>query len=137
MREITTREWINKFNKGEFDSKDCTTQCNAGWYDWFCKDSSLANKTIRMGNIIKKITNPTILDNMYVFFKNNCPLVGSLYDQFKFCDIETGDVIYCICCDDKRYDYRYEVYGIENDFRKALVGFNTSKELVNWLNNKK
>lgn len=135
MREITTREWIDKFNKGVFSSEDRETQCNAGWYDWFCKDSSLANKTIRMGNIIKKIINPTILDNMYVFFKNNCPLVGSLYDQFKFCDMETGDVIYCICCDDKRSDYRYEVYGIENDFKEAIVGFNSSKELVKWFNN--
>lgn len=134
MKDITVREWIEKFNNGEFESNDFETQCNAGWYDWFCKESSLANKTIRMGNIIKKITNPTILDTMYVFFKNNCPMVGGLYDQFKFCDLETGDVIYCISCDDSRSKYRYEVYGIANDFKEEIAGFNSSRELVKWFN---
>lgn len=28
---ITVREWIEKFNNGEFDSKDIKTQCVAGW----------------------------------------------------------------------------------------------------------
>ena len=134
MADITVREWIEKFNSGEFKSSDFETQCSAGWFDWFCKRSSLANKTIRMGNIIKKITNPTILDTMYVFFKNSCPMVGGLYDQFKFCDLETSDVIYCINCDDSRSKYRYAVYGIANDFEEEIAGFNSSKELVRWFN---
>ena len=35
---ITVREWIEKFNNGEFDSKDIKTQCVAGWIDWHCAE---------------------------------------------------------------------------------------------------
>ena len=52
--EITLRTWIERFNNGDFETKDVATQIEAGWYDWFCKDSSLANKTKRMGNISKQ-----------------------------------------------------------------------------------
>ena len=48
-------QWIKAFNEGKFDSKDTKVQIEAGWYDWFCKDTSLANKTMKMGNIIKQI----------------------------------------------------------------------------------
>ena len=44
MKNITVREWIDKFNHGEFDNEDFKTQCAAGWYDWFCSTKSLAKK---------------------------------------------------------------------------------------------
>ena len=43
--KITLRQYVEKFDNGEFDSKSTDVQCDAGWYDWFCKDSSLRNKT--------------------------------------------------------------------------------------------
>lgn len=73
MKNITVREWIDKFNHGEFDNEDFKTQCAAGWYDWFCSTKSLAKKLKKMGNIIKDIKNDYILDNFRVWFKNNCP----------------------------------------------------------------
>ena len=36
MKNITVREWVNKFNNKEFESKNIAVQCDAGWYDWFC-----------------------------------------------------------------------------------------------------
>lgn len=33
MENITVREWVNKFNNKEFDSKSRAVQCDAGWYD--------------------------------------------------------------------------------------------------------
>jgi len=50
-KQINLSEWIQSFNAGEFDSRDRTTQIKAGWFDWFCRDTSLANKTKLMGNI--------------------------------------------------------------------------------------
>lgn len=135
MENITVKQWISRFNCGMYANGSRETQIQAGWYDWFCRDTSLKNKTLRMGNIIKKITNPNILNNMYVFFKNNCPMVGRLYDQFKFCDIETGDVVYCVSCDDEREEHKYTVYGRSNDFEKPLAAFDTVSELVKWFNN--
>ena len=68
------------------------------WYDWFCKDSSLQRKGESLLKKLKFIANSNKFDNdkCYVFFKNNCPCFGSLYDDFRICDIESGDVIYCV-----------------------------------------
>lgn len=134
--QINVREWQVAFNNGEFDAGDIRTQCEAGWYDWWCKDTSLKNKTKKMGNIVKKVKDGgrINLDTMYVWFKNNCPCVGGLYDDFRFADIETGNVLYTICIDDDRSDFKYEVWGRDNDFNGMLIGFNKQKELVDWLN---
>ena len=55
MERIPLNKWIDEFLEGNFDSPDVKTQIKAGWYDWFCKDSSLVKKTSKMGNIIKQI----------------------------------------------------------------------------------
>ena len=105
------------------------------WYDWFCKDSSLVRKgktllkKLKMIALSKKFDN----DNCYVFFKNNCPLNGRLYDDFRICDKETGDVIYCVIpksghkCDEGRA----QVWGVDNDFNEPIVE-GTWKEVKAW-----
>lgn len=136
FEKMNVREWQNAFINGEFDAADLDTQIDAGWYDWFCKNTSLKNKTKKMGNIVKCIKDGgrINLDTSYVWFKNNCPCVGRLYDDFRFADIETGNVLYTICIDDERSDFKYEVWGRDNDFKGVLIGFNKQKELVDWLN---
>lgn len=133
---ITLKEWINNFVSGEYDNNDFKTQVDAGWYDWFCKGSSLANKTKRMGGIIKQIKKggKIDLDNWYVWFKNNCPMVGPLYDDFRFADLKTGNVQFTIAINDKRSNYKYEVWGRKNNFNGCIIGFNNSRDLVKWLN---
>ena len=42
--ETSVREWQVKFNLSGFDNPDRRTQIDAGWYDWFCKDTSLVIK---------------------------------------------------------------------------------------------
>lgn len=95
------------------------------WYDWFCRESSLLNKgktllkKLRMISRSKKFDN----DKCYVFFKNNCPCNGSLYDDFRICDSETGDVLYCVIprsghkCDNGAA----QLYGVDNDFEEPIV----------------
>ena len=132
--------WIDEFMEGNFDDADVRTQILAGWYDWFCKDSSLANKTKKMGNIIKQVKSGGKVDieNWYVWFKNNCPLNGPLYDDFRFAELETGNVMFTIqidCCWNKS---KYAVYGRTPDGEfhsdKPLFETNSSRELVKWLN---
>lgn len=43
--EVSIKTWIENFDKGEYNSPARHIQCLAGWYDWFCRDSSLAGKT--------------------------------------------------------------------------------------------
>lgn len=141
MKErIRISKWIDAFVGGEFDYEDVKTQILAGWYDWFCKDSSLMRKTKRMGNIIKQIKSggKVDLENCYAWFKNNCPLNGPLYDDFRFAKLENGDVQFTIqldCCWNK---HKYAVFGRTPDgvFHSDTPLFETdsSRELVNWLN---
>ncbi len=69
MDRLRLFRWIDEFMEGNFDVNDVKTQIKAGWYDWFCKDLSLANKTKKMGNIIKQVKRggKVDLDNNYVW----------------------------------------------------------------------
>ena len=133
--EISIKEWIENFKLGNYSATDRDTQIKAGWYDWFCRDTSLRNKTYKMGNIIKHITNENLLNNCYVFFKNNRPVVGPLYDTFKICSLETNDILYVVIIGDRYEENTYVVYGRENDFTSALFKTNKSTLLINWINN--
>lgn len=137
MEELTLREWIKNFNEGVYERIDLETQMKAGWYDWFCKDKSLRNKTNRMGNIIKQIKDggKVDLDKTYVWFKNNCLMVGGLYDDFRIANIEDDESQLVVQLDLPDGEAKYIVYGIENDFSKALFETNSSRVLVKWLNN--
>ena len=71
------------------------------FYDWFCSDKALPGKSKRLMSsvraIVKTGTKMFDPDKTYVFFKNNCPCVGGLYDDLRICDIESGDVLFNVC----------------------------------------
>ena len=122
MAEISIRQWIENYNSGKYDSQDVKVQCEAGWYDWFCKNESLCGKTKRLAPKVKQLakSSKVDVDNWYVWFKNNCPVYGSLYDDVRFADIKTGNVIYTIAFV-KKYGQTAELWGKENDFNHPLV----------------
>lgn len=122
MEKMPIETFIRRFNAGEFIMPDRLTQVEAGWYDWFCRDSSLAKKTQKLGEKVKQIAASAKIDleNNYVFFKNNCPMRGPLYDDFRICSIETGHVIFTVIpkCS---HSGKAEVWGDENNFGGPLV----------------
>ncbi len=59
--------------------------CNAGWYDWFCNDEALLGRLKKIVPKVRKIAKSQKIDQdmMCVWFKNNCPAHGNLYDDFR------------------------------------------------------
>lgn len=135
-KRIPLRTWIQRFNNNEFESLDVKVQIEAGWYDWFCRDTSLRNKTKKMGNIIKQIKEggKVNLDKSYVWFKNNCPMSGPLYDDFRIANIHDGATQLVVQLDSPWEEERYAVYSVDDFFDKSVLLTNSSRELVKWLN---
>lgn len=138
-KEMTISEFVKRFNDGDFNYRHVSVQIEAGWWDLFCNDSALCSKTKTMGRKVESIMNSKRFDKdkCYVFFKNNCPCVGPLYDQFSICDIESCHVLYCCQhlekgshgCDHAHW----EVYGRENEFKTPLIE-GTWNEVKKWFN---
>ena len=96
MAEQSYREFLRRWEAGEF-TRHRQSMCDAGWYDWFCTDRGLYGRLERMVPAVRRISQSAKvnLDTMYVFFKNNCPCwVDETYDDFRICDIATGDVLF-------------------------------------------
>jgi len=126
MREnITVRNFMRNYDRGEYDRDDVDTMIEAGWYDWFCKDKQLKKRLDALFPKVKEIVLSQKINphTMYVFFKNNCPVIGSLYDDFRFCDMKTGEVIYTVvpASGHKANKGKAELWGRENHFKEALV----------------
>ena len=148
MSEMSIREFQKRFANGEFNNPAIETQCEAGWYDWFCKDSALAKKTQTLGKVVAKLTDSkkVNLDTMYVFFKNNCPCSGPVYDDFRICDMAEGNVLYCISLREPwdKEKNMWNVHAVCEGKELDDLGaeqwknykFKTTKALVEWLNEK-
>ena len=115
---LSVRRWQDLFRNGAFQDRSRETQIRAGWYDWFCADSALAGRLQRIGRVVMGITEPAILDNYYVWFKNNCPLDGPLYDDVRFEPLE-GDRCgrYFVVSQDCPYDK--DTYEANNKKKKS------------------
>ena len=141
MDRLRLFRWIDEFMEGNVDADDVKTQIKAGWYDWFCKDSSLANKTKKMGNIIKQVKRggKVDLENWYVWFKNNCPMCGPLYDDMRFEPLkadhtqdERKDRYFVLCVKDNREPKDYMVWTERR--RNNEFGADTTKEAFDFIN---
>jgi len=140
-KKLSINEFITKFDNGEFNSKNLDIQIDAGWFDWFCKDTSLCNKTKilagKLKSIIKHDKQKKIdIHNDYVFFKNNCPLYGQLYDHISICDIKERLVKYCIIPKNGHMNSNgiAELWGKENKMKKPLAS-GKWQDIINFFKN--
>lgn len=118
----------------------------AYFYDWFCKDEALPAKAKSLITKLASITPSFRFDarTTYTFFKNNCPGHGRLYDDFRICDAETGEVVFCVVpsCGHNATSGDAEVWGKDpkgGEFKTLVRGswkdvkaFFTSKDEAAW-----
>jgi hypothetical protein len=129
MKEYTLRDQLNAFENNNWLDSSCFY-----FYDWFCRDGSLERKARGLMSKAKKFIDKMNIDidKTYIFFKNNCPFHGSLYDDFRICDLETGDVIFTVA-PSLGYTNRKgeaEIWGRENSFKEPIKSAKSWKELL-------
>lgn len=109
------KNFVEAYKNKDFSFNGCLD----AWYDWFCTDKSLINRTKRLANTIKKVYKSLSdlnykLDNFEVSLKNCCPCSGPTYDRISiFTDKTDYDI--CIVFNDHRADNIWEVY----DYNKS------------------
>lgn len=127
---ITLKQQLEAFEKGQILNSDGIENKCYNFYDWFCKDEALKAKSERLFKMVKRWVNKrnTNADKVYVFFKNNCPMRGPLYDDFRICDVETGDVIYTVIpkCG---HSGKAEVWGKINEFKGPIMIGDTMNDI--------
>ena len=120
--KVSLTHQLAEFTKGNIiDSEGNSNGCY-NFYDWFCNESSLQRKSIKLFRAVKRFIEYANIDTSkyYVFFKNNCPMRGSLYDDFRICDRESGDVIWNVTPKSGR-TRQAEIYGHSNGFNEPIV----------------
>ena len=104
MKHISIAELLNNpelYNEENF----------YGFWDWFCKDSSLKNQFKSMLPKIKflvkyKLINP---ETTYVWFKNNCPMDGSLYTDIRFSLLDADNTFIGGICPSSGHTSEFEL----------------------------
>ena len=104
------------------------------FFDWFCREYALSDRARKiMPKAIKFAKRKKVdLDKTYVMFKNNCPMSGSLYDDFRICDLETGDVLWTVipASGHENIFGQAEVWGTENSFSSEIAKAPSWTELI-------
>ncbi len=137
MREnISVRQWQTMYRMGAFSNKNTSVQIEAGWYDWFCQDESLAGRLKQIAPAVMGITDPFILDNFYVWFKNNCPLNGPLYDDVRFEPLsgERGGNYFLVIKDSPHEKSKWTLYTERYGFQEPEFQCGNVREMIRYLN---
>lgn len=133
---ISVRQWQERFRAGAYQDKSFATQCEAGWYDWFCKTEALAGRLKKISSVVMGITDPYILDNYYVWFKNNCPMVGPLYDDVRFEPL-SGDrdgKYFVVCLDSPHENKRWALITERYDFGAPEFECDNVRDMAKYIN---
>lgn len=122
----SVRQWIEAFDSGEFGvegerpsvysyeyddyARNCRdVACDAGWYDWFCKDTALIGRIRRYAPLIKSLAkaNPAIMDSCKVSFTQRLGWGGFCDCVHIYTEDDAGWGVYVA---NPNRDHRYEVF---------------------------
>lgn len=135
MGKVNLKMQLQEFEKANYLESDGSSNTGCyNFYDWFCKDSSLQNKAEKLFKATKRFCEKFNIDTdkYYVFFKNNCPMIGPLYDDFRICDAKTGKVIYNVI-PKSGHSGNAEIYSKEHGFQEPLYEGKNLREIYKQL----
>jgi hypothetical protein len=89
-----------------------------------------------MDNLIKQIKpgGKVDLESSYVWFKNNCPFNGPLYDDFRIANIDSDTTSFVIQIEHQQNESRYAIFAKLNNFSEIVFKSNSISELLKWIN---
>jgi hypothetical protein len=130
MKNVNLKTQLESFANGIYLDSDGTESHCFNFYDWFCEDSELEDKANELFTetaiFVEKFE--IDLNNHYVFFKNNCPMSGDLYDSFSICEVESGNVVYWVT-PKSGHTNMAEICGKANNFEEPLYSGHTISEI--------
>lgn len=125
--EFTVQQIIDSNN--EINKNNCH-----GFYDWFCRDSSLKGKAQALLPKLKFLAKHLDISDLKVSFKNNCPFHGSLYDDIRISSDDGQVYIYVCPRSGHSSDKGIATFGFKNN--SASITFRT-EDYKNWSELKK
>jgi hypothetical protein len=125
------KEQLLAFREGKYLNSKGTESWCFNFYDWFCKDKSLKAKADRLFKLTERFVRVVSIDleKHYVFFKNNCPVNGPLYDDLRICSIETGNVILNLT-PKSGHSGKAELWGTANGWKEPIAAADNATELL-------
>ena len=133
---LSVRQWQEKYQAGAFNAADRYTQCKSGWYDWSCQDHALVERMKKISKVVMGITDPFILDNYYVWFKNNRSLDGPLYDDVRFEPLsgERDGKYFVVTLDNPRERFKWSLITERYGFETPEFECGDIREMVGYIN---
>jgi hypothetical protein len=132
--KVTLKDQLLAFREGKYLDSDGTESFCYNFYDWFCKEDKLQHKADTLFVLAQELVNKLNIDTekYYVFFKNNCTGGGTLYDDLRICDIETGMVVWNFT-PKSGHSRLAELYFAELGFKEPMATAETAKSLLKML----
>ena len=134
--KVTLGHQLEAFSKGIYLDSDGTESGCFNFYDWSCEDKSLKGKANKLFPMVRRFAKQMNIDlsKHYVFFKNNALLAGFRGDDFRICDIKSGEVVWTVI-PKSGHSFMCEVWGAKNEFKTPIFKGKNLSEFYKTLTN--
>jgi hypothetical protein len=109
--KISLKEWITKYDNGDFNSTSQSVMVKAGWNEWFCKNTILLSKLKKLAPLVKLLSKSSLINSekVFVLFENNHPVDNDFlpYDSISICEIINGKMLYWIAPEQYHRNQKY------------------------------